>query len=227
MATIDPKKIAAEKAVEYVENGMILGLGTGSTTYWAIQRIGQRIKEGLKIRAVASSEKSAELARKIGISLTSFSEIDFINLTIDGADEVDKNRNLIKGGGGALLREKIIASNSERLIIVVDESKMVKDLGKFPLPVEVVQFASSLTLKKISGLGCEPILRMKDGREFITDNGNYIVDCNFRSIIDPAALNLELHQMPGVVETGLFVGMSPTIIVGHANGEVKQLQETY
>jgi ribose 5-phosphate isomerase A len=224
MATIDPKKIAAEKAVEYVENGMIIGLGTGSTAYWAIQRIGQRIKDGLKVQAVASSEKSAQLARDFGISLLPVTELRLINLTIDGADEVDEGRNLIKGGGGALLREKILASNSERLIIVVDESKMVKNLGKFPLPVEIVHFASTLTLNKITELGCETSLRKESGAEYISDNGNYIIDCKFGSIKDPSTLNRQLHEIPGVVETGLFVGMAPTIIIGHANGDIKQLK---
>src|SRR3954466_15871189 len=168
MATIDPKKIAAEKAVEYVESGMIIGLGTGSTAYWAIQKIGQRIKEGLKVRAVASSEKSAQLARELGISLVSVSELRLIDLTIDGADEVNEGRNLIKGGGGALLREKILASNSERLIIVVDQPKMVKNLGKFPLPVEIVHFASSLAVKNITELGCEAVVREERGAEHIT-----------------------------------------------------------
>ena len=220
---IDPKRIAAERAVDWVEEGMVIGLGTGSTSYWAIQKIGERVKQGLKVKAVSSSENSSRLARELNIPLIDVSEIDRIDLTIDGADEVDAKRNLIKGGGGALLREKIIASNSEKLIVVVDSSKMVAQLGKFPLPVEVVPFADNLIKQRVSSLGCEAQWRTENGKKYVTDNSNLILDCSFGKIDDPAALNLQLHLIPGVVETGLFVNMAPMIVVGHKDGTLEVL----
>src|SRR2546421_3201487 len=158
MDNIDPKKIAAEKAVEYVQDGMIVGLGTGTTAYWAIQKIGERVKKGIKIQAVASSEKSADLADELNIPVISFDDIKIIDVTIDGADEIDKQHHCIKGGGGALLREKILAANSKKWILVVDSSKMVNQLGRFPLPIEIVPFASNLTISKIQSFQCEPVL---------------------------------------------------------------------
>jgi ribose 5-phosphate isomerase A len=224
MNAIDPKKLAAEKAVEWVKEGMTIGLGTGSTAYWAIQKIGERVKEGLKIKAVASSEHSADLATELNIPIVAFEEINRIDLTIDGADEVDPNTNLIKGGGGALLREKIISSNSDTFIVVVHASKMVSELGKFPLPVEVVPFAREFTKNKIESLGYSTSWRVNQGRMYITDNGNFILDCEFRSIKDPAALNKQLHLIPGVVETGLFVDMKPKVIIGHGDGRIEILE---
>jgi ribose 5-phosphate isomerase A len=224
MNAIDPKKLAAEKATEFVKDGMTIGLGTGSTAYWAIQKIGERVKQGLKIRAVASSENSAQLAVELKIPLVPFEEINSINLTIDGADEVDADKNLIKGGGGALLREKIIASNSDRFVVVVDSSKSVPLLGQFPLPVEIVPFASNFTMQKIQRLGCSAKWRMKGDKMYITDNGNLILDCSFGEIRDPSTLNIQLLLIPGVVETGLFVDMTPTVIIGHPDGQVKILE---
>lgn len=221
MSNVDPKKLAAEKAVEYVNDGMLIGLGTGTTAYWAIQKIGAMVKEGLKIKAVSSSDHSASLAKQLNIPLADINSIHGIDITIDGADEVDPKKNLIKGGGGALLREKILAINTKQYIIVVDESKMVNQLGKFPLPVEIVRFASKLTMKKIERLGCELTLRMKEGKEFITDNGNLIADCKFGSIQNVDTLNQQLHAIAGVVETGLFANFSPVIVVGHSTGNVQ------
>ena len=221
---VDPKRLAAEKAVEWVKDGMILGLGTGSTARWAIQKIGERVKQGLQVRAVASSENSARLATEVNIPMTLFSEINGIDLTIDGADEEKKKKSLIKGGGGALLREKIIASNSKKFIVVIDASKMVPHLGKFPLPVEVVPFAENLTQQKIIALGCEAKWRMDKGKKYITDNGNLILDCSFGKIDDPSKLNQQLHFIPGVVETGLFVNMKPIIVVGHPDGKLDVLE---
>jgi ribose 5-phosphate isomerase A len=213
---MDAKRIAGEKAVELVQDGMTVGLGTGSTSYWAIQKIGQRIKEGLKVRAVASSKQSEAIANELNIPIIPFSEVDTIDLYIDGADEVDKNQNLIKGGGGALLREKILASFSKKFIVIVDPSKLVEMLGKFPLPVEIVPFASELTIKRIQKLGCTTQIRQKEGVQFVSDNGNIILDCNFGTIPDPAELNLKLHMIPGVVETGIFVNtLVNTVIVGN------------
>lgn len=218
---MDAKKIAAERAVEEIRDGMTVGLGTGSTAYWAIEKIGEKVRRGLQIQAVATSAKSEGQARKLHIPIVPFSDINYIDITIDGADEVDENKNLIKGGGGALLREKIIASNSKQLYIVVDESKLVQHLGRFRLPVEIVPFAHELTLKKIQALGEQPIIRNISGKDFITDNGNLIADCNFYPIYDPSALNLQLHLIPGVVETGLFLHtMVHSVIIGYKDGQV-------
>lgn len=220
---MEAKRKAAEKATEYAQNGMIIGLGTGSTSKWAIQRLGERIKDGLEIKAVASSIDSEKLAKSMGIPLIDFSEISSIDLTIDGADEVDKECNLIKGGGGALLREKILAYNSKNFIVIVDESKQVDTLGKFPLPVEVVPFAIDFTIKQLKYLGCEATVRKKNGSNFITDNQNLLLDCQFSKITQPAMLNELLHLIPGVVETGLFANSFVTsVITGFSNGEVNE-----
>jgi ribose 5-phosphate isomerase A len=212
---MNPKQLAAEKAVEYVEDGMIVGLGTGSTSFFAIKKIGERVSQGLNITAVASSKASEELAKESGIRILPFSAIREIDIYIDGADEVDKNHNLIKGGGGAHLREKILASHSKKFIVIVDQTKCVEFLGKFSLPVEVVPFASNLTLNRLKELNPSSSFRMKNNSDYITDNGNLIVDCAFGKIEDPAALNDILHRIPGVVETGLFPKeMVHKVIVG-------------
>lgn len=221
---MDAKKVAAERAVDYIQDGMIVGLGTGSTAYWAIEKIGAKVQEGLNIKAIATSERSEEQAKKLGIKMISFSEIDKIDITIDGADEVDKSLNLIKGGGGALLREKIVATASRQLIIVVDESKLVNLLGAFPLPVEIVRFSYEATVKSLQSLGCEAELR-KDGNEaYITDNGNYIVDCHFNCIDNPSELHNKINMIPGVVDNGLFINMASRVIVGYNNGEIRELE---
>ncbi|TXK76948.1 ribose-5-phosphate isomerase RpiA [Paenibacillus sp. N3.4] len=221
---MNPKKIAADLAVEGIKDGMIIGLGTGSTAFWAIQRIAQRVKDGLSIRAVASSKSSEELAAELGIHLVSFDSIDQIDLTIDGADEVDRELNLTKGGGGALLREKILASNSKELVIIVDESKLVERLGAFPLPVEIVQFANHLTLRHLREFGCEVSMRKREGELFVTDNGNFIVDCQFGQIDDPEHLTQQINMIPGVVENGLFTKLTNTVIVGYQDGTTKVLK---
>jgi ribose 5-phosphate isomerase A len=218
---MNPKKLAAEKAVEFVEDGMIVGLGTGSTAYWAIQKIAQRINEGLRIQAVASSRNSEYLANKLGIPLVPFSDIDILDITIDGADEVDNNLNLIKGGGGALLREKILAMNSKKFIVIIDESKRVENLGHFPLPVEIVKFASNFTISKLRELKCDLRVRMINDKEYITDNGNLIVDCNFEKILEPIELNKHINLIPGVVDNGLFTQMAISVVVGYNNGITK------
>jgi len=218
--SINPKQIAAEKAVDSIEDGMIVGLGTGSTAYWAIQKIGERVREGLNIQAVASSTMSEDLAIELGIPILPFADVAIIDVTIDGADEVDTNLQLTKGGGGALLREKILAANSRKFIVIVDESKVVDSLGAFPLPVEIVPFAYELTVRKLQSLGCELTIREKDGAHYITDNGNLIADCRFGSITDPVTLHQQLNLIPGVVENGLFVGLTSQLIVGHADGRL-------
>jgi ribose 5-phosphate isomerase A len=216
---MNSKKIAADKAITLVQNGMILGLGTGSTAYWAIEGIGARIKnEGLKLEAIATSKQSEKQARSLGIPILSFADIDEIDLTIDGADEVDPGKNLIKGGGGALLREKIVASNSKKLVIIVDEKKLVDCLGRFPLPVETAIFGWEKTSKKLAALGCKTVLRMDNNKPFITDNGNYIVDCHFLKIPDPPAIHERINAIIGVMENGLFIQLASQIVVGYEDG---------
>jgi ribose 5-phosphate isomerase A len=219
---MDTKRLAAEAAVNYIKNGMIVGLGTGSTMHWAILKIGERVKEGLRIKAVASSDRSEKLASELNIPILSFKEIEKIDVTIDGADEVDKNFNLIKGGGGALLREKILIYNSNSFYVIVDESKLVTHLGKFPLPVEAVPFASDLTIKHLTNLGCDAVIRKAEDDIYKTDNGNLIVDCHFKNIPDPLKLDLAIRSIPGIVETGLFQNKLVTaVVVGHKNGTIE------
>lgn len=214
------KRLAAEAAVDYVKDGMKVGLGTGSTAYFAINKLGERVKEGLQITAVATSVASEQQARELGIPLVPFAQVDRLDLTIDGADELDGSLRLIKGGGGALLREKIVAMGSDRMIVVADESKAVRTLGKFPLPVEIVPFAWEWTLKDILKLGCEAELRREGSELYKTDNGNYIADCRFGAIEDPAAVAAALQGLPGVVEHGLFIGIADMAIVGKSDGTI-------
>lgn len=217
---MNSKKLAAEKAVEKIENHMVVGLGTGSTASHAIHKIGERIKQGLRIKAVATSLASEKLAIELNIPLLPLAATDSVDIAIDGADEVDARGNLVKGGGGALLREKIVAFASRRFIVVVDQSKLTQTLGSFPLPVEIVPFAPALALKHLRALGCEPSIRKKEGEEFVTDNGNLIIDCRFASIEEPASLDVAIKKIPGVVETGLFLNtMVSEVIVGYENGE--------
>jgi ribose 5-phosphate isomerase A len=214
------KRKAAERAVEFVEDGMTLGLGTGSTTFFAIEAIGALVKNGYTLRGVPTSVASEEQARKCGIPLISLDEVDRIDLTIDGADEVDDDLNLIKGMGGALLREKMVAYASEQEIIIVDDGKLVKTLGtKSPLPIEVTRFGHTMTAKNIRALGCVPELKGGE-RPFVSDNGNYIYNCRFDRIDDPSSLERELKNIPGVVETGLFLGLATKVIVAYPNRTV-------
>ncbi|MCR2822254.1 ribose-5-phosphate isomerase RpiA [Lederbergia panacisoli] len=217
---MDAKKLAGEKAVEFVKNDMIIGLGTGSTVYWTILKIGELAKQGLNIKGVPTSKQTEQLANELGIPLVTLSSIHQIDLTIDGADEANPEFELIKGGGGALLREKMVASISKRLVIVMDETKYVAKLGGFPLPVEITQFGWEMTSRQISALGCEPLLRQKDSIPYITDNGNYILDCHFDEIKDAHKLNQALNMIPGVVENGLFVNMADTMVIGKKDGNV-------
>lgn len=222
---MNAKEIAAQKAVTYVRNGMCVGLGTGTTSLFAIKAIGQLVREGLSIKAVASSKASEEKARNEGIYISPFSEIDKIDLYIDGADEVDKHFNLIKGGGGAMLREKILAYHSKKFIVIVDSSKLVDILGRFPLPVEIIPFASELTVKSLESLGCTVRVRQKDSKILYTDNGNLIADCSFSQIPDPNKLTKLIDIIPGVVEVGLFSKkLVNKVIVGYEDGRVVELQ---
>jgi len=217
------KKAAGEKAASLVHSGMLVGLGTGSTAYWAIQKIGEMVKEGLSIQAVATSLASEKQARELGIPITSFSEIQQLDIDIDGADEISEDLQIIKGGGGSLLREKIVAMASRKRVIVADERKYVKTLGKFPLPLEVVPFGWELVFKALQALQGVPTLRTKDDKAYITDNSNYIIDCSFGMIKDPVQLHHQLKAITGIVETGLFLNMQPTVIIAYENGEIKSV----
>ena len=216
------KRFAAEKAVTFVKNGMTIGLGTGSTASFAIEAIGELVEKGLSIIAVASSVRSEDLAKKHGIQLISFSEVESIDLYIDGADEVDPQMNLIKGAGGALFREKILAFNSKEFIVIVDSSKLVDHLGRLPLPVEVTVFGHELTRKHLEKLDCTTTIRQENNKPYKTDNGNLIIDCVFNKITEVEQLNHRMEAIPGVVENGLFSkSMVSRLIVGYENGEVK------
>ena len=217
------KQLAGEYAANFVNDGMKIGLGTGSTVYWTIQKLGERVKEGLSFQAVPTSKETEALAHQLNIPLISLNDVQSLDLTIDGADEIDSNLQLIKGGGGALLREKIVASSSKELIIIADESKLVTHLGNFPLPVEIIPFSWKQTENKIQSLGCQTTLRLKNNETYITDNNNMIIDCIFPNhISNPAHLHTQLKMITGVVETGLFISMTSTAIIGTKNG-IKKL----
>jgi ribose 5-phosphate isomerase A len=219
MANEEEKEAAGRAAAKLVRDGDVVGLGTGSTAYFAVIAIGERVKAGLKIVGIPTSEQTAGLARSVSIPLTTLDEHPEIDITIDGADEVDPKLNLIKGGGGALLREKVVASASKKMVVVADSGKIVAALGKFPLPVEIIDFARAVVEKKIAALGATTKLRTKaDGKPFVTDEGHHILDCSFGKINDPASLARSLSETPGVVEHGLFIGLAKTAMVGRAGG---------
>jgi ribose 5-phosphate isomerase A len=215
------KRLAAYRAVEEVEDGMILGLGTGSTAAHVLERLAERVASGLKIAGIPTSERTALQARRLGIPITSFAEHQQIDLTIDGADEVERGTlNLIKGLGGALLREKIVAAASARLLIVVDHKKLVDRLGAHtPVPVEVTPFGWQATARALARLGCVPRLRYAVADQpYVTDEGNFILDCRFRSLPDPGRIEREIAMIVGTIESGLFVGRSSAVIVASAAG---------
>jgi len=212
------KRMAALAAADMIAPGQRIGLGTGSTAAWFIRLLGERVNHGLALTAVATSEASEQLARDVGIPIIPFADAGELDVTVDGADELDRQLNLIKGGGGALLREKIVAYHSRQLIIIADDSKYTDVLGAFPLPVEIIPFWWQATVRAVNQLGSEPQLRQRNGATFVTDNGNYILDCPFNRITDPAALHNNLKQIPGVVETGLFLEMAQRAILGGAQG---------
>jgi ribose 5-phosphate isomerase A len=214
----DLKKRAAERAVEFIRDGQLVGLGTGSTTLFALQTLGTKVREGMKITGVPTSKHTETIAREFGIPLTDLNQVEKLDIVIDGADEVDNDFNMIKGGGGALTREKLVAISANLRVNVVDEEKLVSRLGKgFAVPVEVLPFAWSLSARLLKELGCNPKLREKDGRVFATDNDNYILDCKFDGIEDVAELEKSIKLVPGVLECGLFVGICDVIIVGFDN----------
>jgi ribose 5-phosphate isomerase A len=213
---MDAKQRAGEKAIEYVEDGMTLGLGTGSTAYWVVERLGERVRvEGLRVRCVPTSRRTEEQARALGIPLVTFDEVQELDLAIDGADEIGPGLALIKGGGGALLREKLVAGAARRFIVVADASKRVEMLGRFPLPVEVVPFAWEVTARRVAEVTNTEPARRRDatGEAFVTDNGNYILDCRCGEIRDPERTERELKRLVGVVECGLFIEMCDLAIV--------------
>jgi ribose 5-phosphate isomerase A len=214
------KMEAAQRALALVEPGMAVGLGSGSTATMWIKLLGEKVRdEGLRIRAIASSDESEKLGRSYGIPFTNFEETKQLDLTVDGADEVAPGLALIKGGGGKLLREKIVASASKRFVVVVDESKVVEKLGAFPLPVEVIPMAEPLVSAELKSLGFTPKIRVnKDGSEYITDEGNLILDCSGMLIDDPAAMGKKLDSIVGVVEHGLFLGMAELVLIAGEGG---------
>jgi ribose 5-phosphate isomerase A len=214
------KRTAAESAATLVQDGMVVGLGTGSTAAFAVEAIGKRVQAGLRILGVPTSERTAEQARSLGIPLATLTENRRVDLTIDGADEVEKGGlDLIKGRGGALLREKIVASVSERFVIVIDESKIVERLGRGALPVEVIPFGWEAMLHRLRDLGATPSLRRTpDGEPFISEGGHYILDCILNAGFSPASLEKSLDSVVGLVEHGLFLGMASEVFVGGIDG---------
>jgi len=225
LGIMDPKERAGQSALSYIQDGMIVGLGTGSTAAYFIKLLAERVKNGLKIRGIPTSERSRQLALSLGIPLTTLDEYQEIAVTVDGADEVDPQLRLIKGGGGAMLREKIVASASMKLVIIVHSEKLVSRLGTTsPVPVEVVPFGWQVTMGRLSSLGAQPALRQNsDGRPFHSDSGNYIVDCKFEHGISGAWLARRIDHVVGVVEHGLFIGLTSEVHVA-GTGEVRILR---
>ena len=215
------KELVGKKAAEYVESGMTVGLGTGSTAYYFVEEIGRRVKEeGLEIVGVTTSLATKIQAEALGIPLKSVDEVDYIDVTIDGADEIAPDFSGIKGGGGALLFEKIVAEQSKSVIWIVDESKMVDYLGRFPLPVEVVPYGSLQLFKRFEALGYKPTFRERDGERYLTDSKNYIIDLDVYPIKDPIAFGEKIKGMTGVVEQRLFTNMTDIVLVGTPDGVV-------
>src|SRR5215469_12701397 len=216
------KQAAAREAIRLVEPGNIVGLGSGSAASYAIRFLAERVGQGLNILGIPTSLKSEQLAEQLGIPLTTLEEHPEIDIDIDGADEIGPHLDLIKGGGGALLHEKIIASVSKRFVVVAESVKQVPCLGRFPLPVEVIAFAQPIVKTRIEALGAKASLRQYAyGNPYVTDEGHHILDCTFGRIDDPPALARQLHEIPGVVEHGLFIGMAELALVGKDGGVVR------
>jgi ribose 5-phosphate isomerase A len=230
LSPIDKAKfVAAKQAADMVEDGMRVGLGTGSTAAWLVRHLGDRVRdEGLRIKGVPTSLRTAQLARQVGIEVITLDQAGTLNITIDGADEFDGNLNLIKGGGGALLHEKIVAAASEEVVVIADAAKEVGTLGAFPLPIEVIPFGWTTTQMLVEELlvsadvmGRRITLRMNNGKPFVTDEGNHILDLHLSRIGNARQLAMALNQMPGVVENGLFVDLCDKVIIGYSDGRVE------
>lgn len=217
------KEAAGHAAAELIQDGMLVGLGTGSTAEHFIDRLAQRCREGLRIQAVATSKKSSDRASVAGIPIVDVQSVIQIDITVDGADEIDEKKRMIKGGGGALVREKIIASMSREMVVVVDSTKLVKQLGKFPLPVEIVPFAYKSTIHKLEELGYKGTLRQSSESKFyITDNQNYIFDIHFpKLLLNPEKDAERIRYVPGVVDTGFFFNLAGRVVVGYEDGRVE------
>ena len=214
------KEVVGKEAVKYVEDGMIVGLGTGSTVFYFVHALSDRVKEGLNIQMVSTSIQTVELAKSLGLNIKELEEIDHIDLAVDGVDEIDKNFNAIKGGGAALFREKIVADIAKEVIWIYDESKDVEKLGKFNLPVEILPFGYSHTVRKLTEAGLNPVIRKKDGEILITDNHNYIADLHLGYGFDIEEVKEKLANIVGVVEHGLFLNMCKLCIKGTPDGAV-------
>ncbi len=220
------KRAAARAAADLVPHGATIGLGTGSTFLFVLERLAERIRaERLELRGVPTSEQTAARARELGIPLTTLEDVDRLALAIDGADEIDPQRQMIKGGGGALLREKLVAAAAAEMVVIVTENKLVDRLGStFALPVEILQFGWRQTSTRVAALGCQPELRRTNGgAPFVTDGGNFVLDCRFGPIADARTLDQRLQVLPGVVETGLFLGMAGRVLVGSNDGSVRKI----
>lgn len=217
------KKAAGKKAAQFIENHMIVGLGTGSTASYFIEELANRVHQGLKIQAVSSSRTSSEFAKKRGIPLLDINEAPHIDMTIDGADEIDPQKRMIKGGGGALLREKILASSSRETVVIIDETKLVAALGKAKLPVEILYFGSPATRKKIEALGYFGKWRMNsDQTLFLTENGNLLFDIEFPSLLThPERDHQKISEIPGVIDTGFFFNLATRVVIGHSDGKTE------
>ena len=214
------KEVVGKKAVEYVKDGMIVGLGTGSTVFYFVHALADKVKEGLNVEMVSTSIQTVELAKSLGLTIKELEEIDHIDLAVDGVDEIDKDFNAIKGGGAALFREKIVADIAREVIWIYDESKDVEKLGNFNLPVEILPFGYSHTIRKMEEAGLNPVLRLKDGATLITDNNNYIVDLHLGYGFDIQAIKEKLESIVGIVEHGLFLNMCKLCIKGTEHGAV-------
>lgn len=214
------KEVVGKKAVEYVKDGMIVGLGTGSTVFYFVHALADRVKEGLNVEMVSTSIQTVELAKSLGLTIKELEEIDHIDLAVDGVDEIDKDFNAIKGGGAALFREKIVSDIAREVIWIYDESKDVEKLGNFNLPVEILPFGYSHTIRKMEEAGLNPLLRLKDGATLITDNNNFIVDLHLGYGFDIKAIKEKLESIVGVVEHGLFLNMCKLCIKGTKDGAI-------
>lgn len=214
------KKAAAEKAISFIKNGMIVGIGTGSTTYYFIEKLIKECKAGLNIQAVASSERSMDIARKGEIPLLDINTVKSLDIYVDGADEIDPEKRMIKGGGGALVREKIAANMSKERIIIIDESKLVSKLGQRSLPVEIIPFGSRATILQLELLGYKGILRLKNNAPYITDNHNLIYDVHLSENCQPEMVHQQITAIPGVVDTGFFFNLADRVIIGFLDGKV-------